>query len=73
MRGLYCEMMRKEEIEKRDDSLGSIFPEGSKRFKSVIKSVLFVPNKVAHQEGLVLYLWDIRADSFSQYFIYCVL
>jgi len=31
----------------------------------MIKSVLFVPNKVVHQEGLVLYLSDIYADSFS--------
>ena len=66
-------MMRKEEIGKRDDSLGSTFLEDSKMFKPVIKSVLFVPNKVAHQEGLVLYLQDVCADSFSQYFIYYVL
>lgn len=66
-------MMWKEEIGKKDDGLGSTLPEDSKGFKLVIKSILFVPNKVAHQEGLVLYLWDICIDSFSQYFIYYVL
>lgn len=64
--------MRKKEIGKRDDSSGITIPEDSKRFKPVIKSVLFVPNKVAHQEGLVLYLWDLCVDSFSQYLIYYV-
>jgi len=49
-------MSRKEETGKRDDRLGNTFPEDSKMFKPVIKSVLFVPNKAAHQEGLVLCL-----------------
>lgn len=66
-------MMRKEEIGTRDDSLGSTFPEESKEFKPVIKSIWFVPKKVAYQEHLGVYLWDLCADSFSQYFIYYVL
>lgn len=49
-------MMRKEEIGTRDDSLDSTFPEESKEFKPVIKSILFAPEKAAHQEHLGVYL-----------------
>lgn len=55
LRGLPCEMMRKEELGKRGHRLGSTFPADSKRSKPVTKTVLFVAIKVAHHDSLLLY------------------
>lgn len=55
LRELHWETMRKEETGKRGNSLGSTFPADSKRFKPVMKAVVFVAIKVAHHDGLLLY------------------